>query len=71
MKDMSIQIIILLVSIIHSFSDDDIIIISETVLEGMEEIDKIETKYPKGITISAGDYIDRVGFTYYDKGLIS
>ena len=33
--------------------------------------DKVGGKYPRSVTISTGDRVDKVGFTYYEHGLIT
>ena len=39
--------------------------------EGFSFIEKVGGKYPKSVLISAGDRLDRVGFEYYEYGLIT
>ena len=39
--------------------------------EGFSFVDKVGGKYPKSVTISTGNRVDRVGFTYYEYGLIT
>ena len=39
--------------------------------DGFSFVDKVGGKYPKSVTISTGDRVNRVGFTYYDIGLVS
>jgi len=39
--------------------------------EGFSFVDKVGGKYPKSVTISTGNRVDRVGFTYYEYGLVT
>ena len=39
--------------------------------EGFSFVDKVGGKYPKNVIISTGDRVDRVGFTYYEYGLVT
>ena len=39
--------------------------------EGFSFVQYVGGKYPKSVTVSAGDRIDKVGFTYYEHGLIT
>ena len=39
--------------------------------EGFSFVDKVGGKYPKSVTISTGNRVDRVGFTYYEFGLVT
>ena len=69
----SINLIIFII-LVRAFSNNNIIL-SETIGgNGGEEFsfyEKVGPKYPKSITISCGDRLDRVGFTYYDYGFVS
>lgn len=39
--------------------------------EGFSFVEKVGGKYPKSVLISTGDRVDRVGFTYYEYGLVT
>ena len=39
--------------------------------EGFSFVDKVGGKYPWSVTISTGDRVDRVGFTYLEYGLVA
>lgn len=39
--------------------------------EGFSFVDKVGGKYPRSVTISTGDRVDKVGFTYYEYGLVT
>ena len=39
--------------------------------EGFSFVEQVGGKYPKSVTVSKGDRVDRVGFTYYEYGLIT
>ena len=39
--------------------------------EGFSFVDKVGGKYPWSVTISTGDRVDRVGFTYFEYGLVT
>ena len=38
---------------------------------GFSFVDKVGGKYPKSVTISTGERVDRVGFTYFEYGLVT
>ena len=38
---------------------------------GFSFVDKVGGKYPRSVTISAGERVDRVGFTYFEYGLVT
>ena len=38
---------------------------------GFSFVDKVGGKYPRSVTIATGDRVDRVGFTYYEYGLVT
>ena len=39
--------------------------------EGFSFLEKVGGRYPKNVIISTGDRVDKVGFTYYEYGLIT
>ena len=39
--------------------------------DGFSFLEKVGGKYPKSVTISTGDRVDMVGFTYYEYGLVT
>ena len=39
--------------------------------EGFSFLEKIGGRYPQNVKISTGDRVDRVGFTYYEHGLVT
>ena len=39
--------------------------------DGFSFLEKVGGKYPKSVTISTGDRVDMVGFTYYEHGLVT
>ena len=39
--------------------------------DGFSFLEKVGGKYPKSVTISSGDRVDKVGFTYYEYGLVT
>ena len=39
--------------------------------EGFSFVEQVGGKYPKSVTISTGSRVDRVGFTYYEYGLVT
>ena len=39
--------------------------------DGFSFLEKVGGKYPKSVTISTGDRVDKVGFTYYEYGLVT
>ena len=39
--------------------------------EGFSFLDKVGGRFPRSVTISTGDRVDKVGFTYYEHGLIT
>jgi endonuclease/exonuclease/phosphatase family metal-dependent hydrolase len=38
---------------------------------GFSFVDKVGGKYPRSVTISTGERVDRVGFTYFEYGLVT
>ena len=38
---------------------------------GFSFLDKVGGRYPRSVTISTGDRVNRVGFTYYEYGLVT
>ena len=38
---------------------------------GFSFVDKVGGRYPKSVMISTGDRVDRVGFTYFEHGLVT
>jgi endonuclease/exonuclease/phosphatase family metal-dependent hydrolase len=38
---------------------------------GFSFVDKVGGKYPRSVTISTGERVDRVGFTYFEHGLVT
>ena len=76
MRDISISIIILIVSAIHVFADNENNIILSEIFGGtggkaFSFANQVGGKYPINMTIYSGSVINKVGFTYYEHGFIS